>query len=449
MWKKLFKVQQDPGNLVQLQQRIAMYFVFLAFFAIVLFGASDYFLGLHPVLNEVRIVYAVLFLAFAYVMIGMGKFYLAMNLMLGLILVFSIFNYIYNDGYQGPTLTNVFVFVVAVAIFFKRPVNFFWLLASMGSYLLLFYLEIENRIAVSKNYESPQELFLDNAISIGLCSIFIFIGIHLLIINYQKQHRILLELKKENEVQLAELTALNSKKNELIALLSHDLRGPIGTLNATLELADQGILEKEELTQILTGLKAQSFQLTQVLDNTLAWVISEMQVKEPEKVPTDLQQISLLMIDTMSGQALFKNQRINFDLKGKNQTIELESKEVKIILKNLLDNAIKFSPVGGVIYLTLFIREESLRWEVRNSGKLIPEELRASLFDFSTKSVYGTKKEKGSGLGLSLCKKIADHLGMRLEYQVSEANENVFYLEIDRQSTKHNSQTFSAVGADH
>lgn len=439
MWRRLFNSQQDPGNLEQLQQRIALYFVFLTFFAILFLGISDYFLDLNPVLNRVRLVYISLFLCFVFIMVRYRKFFLAMNLMLGLILVFTIINYLYNDGYQGPTLTNIFVFVVAVAIFFKKPLNLIWLVASMGSYLLLFYLEVESLIKVSKNYQSPRELFLDNAISIALCTIFIFIGIFLLIINYQKQHRILVDLKKENEIQLAELTALNSKKNELIALLSHDLRGPIGTLNATLDMVDQGILDKEDLSKILSGLKSQSFQLTQVLDNTLAWVISEMQVRETEKPETDIKKLGMLMVDTMGGQALSKNQRMVFELNGPNLVVNLEAKEVKIILKNLLDNAIKFSPVGALIYLSLTTSDDKIRWEVRNTGKLIPEELRTHLFDFGAKSAKGTKNEKGTGIGLSLCKKIADHLGMRLGYLINESNENVFYLEIDLESTKYHS----------
>ncbi len=128
-----------------------------------------------------------------------------------------------------------------------------------------------------------------------------------------------------------------------------------------------------------------------------------------------------------------------FELNGPNLVVNLEAKEVKIILKNLLDNAIKFSPVGALIYLSLTTSDDKIRWEVRNTGKLIPEELRNHLFDFGAKSAKGTKNEKGTGIGLSLCKKIADHLGMRLGYLINESNENVFYLEIDLESTKYHS----------
>lgn len=438
MWKKLFNLQDDPGNLEQLQQRIALYFVFLTFFAIVFFGISDYLLGLSTILNYVRIVYIILFLACFYLMVKRKKFFLSMNLMLGLILVFTIFNYLQNDGYQGPTLTNIFVFVVAVAIFFKKPLNIIWLFASMGSYLVLFYLEVESIIQVAKNYETPQDLFLDNAISIALCTFFIFIGIYILIINYQKQHQILLDLKKENQIHLAELSSLNTKKNELIALLSHDLRGPIGTLNATLGLVDRGILDEKDLSKILFSLKSQSFQLTQVLNNTLAWVTSEMQMRETEKSITNLKELGELMMKTMDSQALSKSQKLVFDVIGENLEVSLEANEVKIILKNLLDNAIKFSPVGATVNLSLSTSKSRILWEVKNFGKLISEELRPNLFDFKIKSSFGTEKEQGAGLGLSLCKKIADQLGMNLGYRVGELQENVFFLEMNLESDQYN-----------
>src|SRR5690606_14631518 len=176
------------------------------------------------------------------------------NLMVGLILAFSILNFFYNDGYLGPTIYNLHVYVVAVAIFFKRSQSIFWFVASIGSYLLVFYLTIRGFLPVVSNYETPLDLFWDNALSLAMSALFIFIGVCLVIVNYQKQHFAMLNLKQENERHLAELTALNEKKNRLIALLSHDLRNPIATLASTLELAEHDILEREDLGLIFSGL---------------------------------------------------------------------------------------------------------------------------------------------------------------------------------------------------
>jgi signal transduction histidine kinase len=352
--------------------------------------------------------------------------------MLGLVLLFSLINYYFNDGFNGPTIFNIFVFVVAVAIFFKKPVNLYWLLASVGGYVLIFYLDVNRFMLVTSNYDTVQDLFWDNASSIVLCTVFIFIGIHHLIINYQHQQNNLLELQRENEQNLAELTSLNSKKDELIAILSHDLRGPVATLRATLELADEGVLDQEDLSKILFGLKSQSFQLSQVLDNTLAWVMAEIETTTNEKQLVDLRELGELMCDTMRVQAEQKNQKLSFEFVGDNKSVLLETKEVKIILKNLLDNAIKFTKTGEMIQLKLIFSFNQIRWEVRNPGEIIPEDKRAHLFKFRSQSSIGTSQEKGTGIGLSLCKKIADSLGMNLGYAVDGEKQNVFFLEINQ-----------------
>ena len=440
-------MHEHPGNLEQLQHRIAVLFVILTFSAIVLFGFTDYLLGLNPVLGKIRVVYGVLFLGCFVLMIRFNRFFLAMNLMLGLILVFSLVNYYFNDGFQGPTIFNLFVFVVATAIFFKNPINVIWWTVCIGSYLVFFYLEIEGKIFVSKNYQSPQDLFWDNAISIVLCAIFIFIGIYLLIVNYRRQQENLLKLQQVNERQLADLNSLNLKKNELIALLTHDLKGPIGSLGATLDLVDQGALEKEELAEILGRLKSQSFQLNQVLENTLAWVTSEMETKAPEKLETDLFELGELMRDTMIAEARNKNQNLEFEMIGENMRVFLEVKEVKIILKNLLDNAVKFTKADETIRLSLFVNQDLVRWEVRNPGEIIPENQQQSLFEFKGKRSYGTHQERGTGLGLTFCKKIADGLGMQLGYQPGNGNENVFFLEMSLPSDQHHPEALSPVGA--
>ncbi len=272
MWRKLLHLQDKPVSLEELQYRIAVIFVMLTFAAIVIFGFTDYLLGLNPILMKVRVVYALVFVGLFGLMIKYQRIFLAMNLMLGLILTFSFINYYFNDGFQGPTIFNLFVFVVAIAIFFKKPLNLLWWSAAVLGYLFLFYLEIEGLIETSKNYDSPQSLYWDNAISIFLCAIFILIGIHFLIINYQKQQERLMRLQQENEKNLADLTSLNHKKNELIAILTHDLKAPISTLGATLDLVDDGVLDEYDLNLILPKLKSQSFQLSQVLNNTLAWI---------------------------------------------------------------------------------------------------------------------------------------------------------------------------------
>ena len=110
-------------------------------------------------------------------------------------------------------------------------------------------------------------------------------------------------------------------------------------------------------------------------------------------------------------------------------TLPIQKDEVKIILRNYLENAVKFSPEGATIYLEFQFDGNSFRWNVKNPGKVIATEVQSQLFDFNVKSSIGTQREKGTGLGLGLCKRIADKIGFKVGYERSADGFNVFYLE--------------------
>ncbi len=428
---KFLSSSSEPGDLDQLQYRIANLFAWLTLLSIVVFGISDYALGLNSFVGKVRLVYGALFLGCYFLMVKRKYFVLAINLMIGLILAFSILNFFYNDGYQGPTIYNLLVVVVAIGIFFKKSQRIFWFVATIGSYLLVFYLSITGLVSVVSNYESQMDLFWDNALSLAISALFIFIGIYVVIVNYQKQHHSMLALKRENERNLSELTALNEKKNQLIAVLSHDLRNPLATLSSSLELAEQDVLEREDLELVFSGLKSQTFQLKNVLDSTLEWVSAEMDDRSPKQVSVRLSNFNEEVRKMMQIQASRKRQDIHTEIVGPDQQLSLEVNEIRIILKNLLENAVKFSPVGARIDLVLFVEEDELRWEVRNIGRRVSPEMEEELFEFKTNASYGTGEEKGSGIGLSLCNKIAKKLNMNLGYEWV-GDQNVFYLSRSR-----------------
>lgn len=424
---KYFSDPTEPGDLDQLQYRIAVIFVLLTLASIVFFGISDYLLGLSPFIGRVRVVYAVLFVGCFYLMVRKKRYQLSINLMAGLILTFSLLNYFYNDGYRGPTIFNLLVYVAAVAIFFKKPMNVLWFFLAIGSYLLVFYLEVWGFALVVYNYTDAKELFWDNALSLTVSALFIFIGIFLVIVNYQRQHRRLSELKRENERHLAELSELNEKKNQLIAVLSHDLKSPIASLGSSLSLAEQNILERGDLELVFSELKKQSLYVQQVLDNTLDWVLTEMDDRRAEQHTIILSRFNEDMCKIMQVQADNKQQLIHHTMLGPDREVSLEVNEIRIVLKNLLENAIKFSANGSHIELELKSGEEQLCWEVRNPGSKLGAGAEAKLFELKATPTQGTGREKGSGVGLSLCRKIAQKLDMELGYQYSDG-QHVFFL---------------------
>jgi signal transduction histidine kinase len=291
------------------------------------------------------------------------------------------------------------------------------------------YSDLLGGAEIVSNYLNSTARFGDHVITILWCCLFVFLGIQLFIFGYKRQNQVLTKVMEANKKANIELEELNTKKNELIALLSHDLKNPISTLNQTVELVELGGLEEGDFESVIKELKKQSFHLTNVLNNTLSWVLTELDQGVIVQEEVDLAKLNEEMVQTMQVQANQKGQVIVATEKGEVKTAQLEANEVKIILKNFLDNAIKFSPNGAQIELDLNSTNGSIRWEVKNEGPTVPLSLRDGLFEFKVRTSYGTNKEKGTGMGLPLCKKIADKLEMKLGFETQGDNLNVFYLE--------------------
>jgi K+-sensing histidine kinase KdpD len=165
-----------------------------------------------------------------------------------------------------------------------------------------------------------------------------------------------------------------------------------------------------------------------MLNNTLNWVLAELEDKVLEMESLSLYQLTDEMREGMMIQAVSKKQTIESDKTGEDQILEIEASEIRIILKNLLDNAIKFTPVGGEIELNLVISSKEITWNIKNQGKPIPLPEESKLFDFKVKATFGTMREKGTGIGLPLCKKIADKLEMELGFYRTDDGKNSFFL---------------------
>jgi signal transduction histidine kinase len=425
---KFFGAQREENDLDQLQNNISLVFAFLAGILMVFLAFSDMILGLDPFIIKTKFLFAIPYLGGYWIMRKYGYHQLIIQFLIFIGLVLVSINYFYNDGYQGPTFYTIFIFVVGIGILIRGWQKIAWMLFAFIIYSTLFYGEINEWFIVTRYYTGLEILYYDHLVTIWLIGIFSFLGIHIFIKNYSDQNNRIKLVQAERELAMQELASLNTKKNRLIALLSHDLKNPIGMLGQTLDLVDKDAFEEGELELILKNLRNQSYHLSGMLNNTLNWVLAELEDKEPEKERVSIYKLTDEMKEGMLVQAVSKKQAIISPKTGIDQILEIEVSEIRIILKNLLDNAIKFTPVGGEIEFDLISSEKEITWNIKNEGKSIPPAEVINLFDFKVKTTYGTMREKGTGIGLPLCKKIADKLEMELEFSRTANGKNSFHL---------------------
>lgn len=209
-----------------------------------------------------------------------------------------------------------------------------------------------------------------------------------------RTNKMLVKQQKAIEEYSQRLKTANTLRDKLFAMLSHDLRSPVSSLVATLELArakghDSFLKIQHSLTNI---------QL--ILNNLLSW--SDLQLREarPYVIKVDLKVLIASVLNQVQQQALDKQISLIPEYKHTNQ-IRADENYLQIVVRNVLTNALKFTPKDGVVLITTEDTPDAVKLTVRDSGIGIPPDKLHSIFSYPV-SVHGTGGEKGTGLGLTL-----------------------------------------------
>jgi signal transduction histidine kinase len=210
------------------------------------------------------------------------------------------------------------------------------------------------------------------------------------------------ELDKSNK----ELRSSLDVKNRMFSIIAHDLKSPIATLaqhaNIIAELFPEG--ENSDLVFDFQRLTNSSIDL---IDNLLFWGL-----KQTDKIQYKPEQINIdEIIDEISELSLAA-------AKNKNQTITLDITEpisaycdaslLRICLRNLITNAIKFTPEFGVIEVSVRKEKDEIFITIVDNGVGIEDQIIKEILENQTQSNYGTSGEKGTGLGLMVVKDLVD-----------------------------------------
>lgn len=222
---------------------------------------------------------------------------------------------------------------------------------------------------------------------------------------------------KTNQLRLQqyaeELKNLNALKDRLFSIISHDLRGPFsGFIGLTHELATNiESLEREDIASIASVMHASAKETSKLLLNLLEW--SRVQTGSFEMDPTEI----CLFTETENIKKLFSSGCALKMISLKNNIpkaapVNTYKNVLQTVLRNLIDNAIKFTPEGGMISISAEFSRGFLEIAVTDSGTGIDPESIEKIF--STDKIYtslGTNGEKGSGLGLTLCSELLSRCG--------------------------------------
>ena len=199
----------------------------------------------------------------------------------------------------------------------------------------------------------------------------------------------------------------NKAKDQLLSIIGHDLRSPVGTLDSMLQLllSNFKTIDSNRLQHILESLQASTSETYSLLENLLFWAKGQEDKLHVHPVVLDTKKVITSIRNLLLHTALHKN--ITIIMKApENLFVRADEIMTSTIIRNIVTNAIKFTPEGGEIKIDTKEFDNYIQFEITDTGIGIPVADIPHLFDeHEFYSTMGTRNEAGTGLGLILCGK--------------------------------------------
>lgn len=227
------------------------------------------------------------------------------------------------------------------------------------------------------------------------------------------------ELKRKTltvESILEDARKSNSTKLKLLKVISHDLRAPFTGLLGLTELMEQQYerYSKEEMKEMLRMLSDSSKNTLMLIENMVQWSKLHSDGIKIDRKNLRLNSIIKQNIQIYSNMAVQKNIVIVNEI-DEFLCVNADENMLMVIVRNLINNAIKYTHEGGVIRLAATAKRRYVSISIADTGiGMSPEQINAILVDEENSSNNGTQGEKGSGLGLLLCKEFIEKHNCRM-----------------------------------
>lgn len=244
-----------------------------------------------------------------------------------------------------------------------------------------------------------------------------------------KYYRSKARINKILEDQKTELESLNDTKDKFFSIISHDLRGPVSSFFGISRMIKFLVKSKEtdQLLEIADDIDQSVERLSNLLDNLLSWAMQQQGSFPYQAEAIDLRIMNADIIGTFTNMAQAK--RINLTSDVSDVMIYADRKMAETILRNLVNNALKFTPEDGTVSIGAKVENEMVHITVSDTGVGMPKDKLNNLFGLhAKKSTYGTSGEKGLGLGLQLVYEFVTTNNGRIEVSSDEGVGTIFHV---------------------
>jgi len=230
---------------------------------------------------------------------------------------------------------------------------------------------------------------------------------------------------------------MNATKDKFFSILAHDLKNPFSGMYSLSEVLNKNydITDEVDRKQIVGKIHKTGRQIYSLLENLLTWSRSQRGLIEFEPVLFNLQNIIDTNINLHRAQIERKNINLSSEEES-NLVVFGDRNMIDTAIRNLLNNAVKFTQPGGKITIRTEKNKNFVQTSIIDTGIGISKEDQLKLFriDIKTKSI-GSSKEKGSGLGLILCKELIEKNGgiIKIESELGKGSSFIFTIPFEEE----------------
>ncbi|MFT4855490.1 MAG: signal transduction histidine kinase [Algoriphagus sp.] len=228
--------------------------------------------------------------------------------------------------------------------------------------------------------------------------------------------------------QKTELQQLNNLKDKYFSIISHELKGPIFGVKELINLTQTGLISNEEFIELLPEVSKNMENVSQLLENLLAWTRSQLKGEQVILERFDIKKILIRQKQILSRISAEKNISINIDIPEEEFRVVGDKNMVDLIIRNLINNALKFSPPSSETIISAELQGDFTKISIKDFGSGISEENLKKInhgISFTTK---GQNNENGTGLGLILVQEYIKKNSGKLEVESTAGVGSIFSI---------------------
>lgn len=235
------------------------------------------------------------------------------------------------------------------------------------------------------------------------------------------------DLEKRVDEKTSEISRASLLRDTLIRIVSHDIRGPMSNLKSVITLVREDQVDINQAKDFMGTIDKGVDHTIQMLDELMEWGHAASQNKRIDQENIALNEIIDPIVNQMKSNMEVKD--LQFSLDGDLNAVCLFDKNaLKVVIRNLLSNGVKFTEKGGQVNMNITKRAEDILIEFIDTGIGIPPEMKVDLFEMKKDNKRpGTENEKSSGVGLFICKDLINQNGGLLEVSDNPAGKGTVF----------------------